>query len=83
MKIAWFHVNGAVCRMDPPIEFDKVKELEARFPGSVVEPLDHFEYEAKMILNMPLADRKPYIESTPADQQELLRAEVTRQWKLR
>ena len=83
MKIAWFHVNGMVCRMDPPIEFGKVKELSNQFPDSVIEPLDHFEYEAKMVVGMPLAERQAYIDKTPAEQQEQLKAEIKRQWEER
>ena len=81
MKIAWFRVNGMVCRMDPPIEFGKVKELSNQFPDSVIEPLDHFEYEAKMVLAMPFSKRQPYIDSTPADQRDRLKEEIKRQFK--
>ena len=81
MKIAWFHVNGMVCRMDPPIEFGKVKELSNQFPDSVIEPLDHFEYEAKMVLAMPFSERQPYIDRSPPDQKERLVSEIKKQFK--
>lgn len=77
-KVLWFRIDGCICRISPPLSLD---EIQAAYPGALIEAVPQLQHEADMILNMPLADRKPYIEQTPEDQRHALKDEVTKQWR--
>ncbi len=78
-KFAWFEIGPerTLLRVSPPQTLETIRE---EYPDAKEV---HFLWEAKMILGLPFNERQAYIDKTPAEQQEQLKAEIKRQWEKR